>query len=360
MITKYQELAEIIKNDISFYLKENINKLPPEREIAASNNVSRQTVRAAISLLIEQGYIKSIQGSGNVLTGIDPSNNENTVALVICSDSEYIFPSIISDIKNELKEKGFLTEVFVSEANPFYERKFLNDFLNGNYRGLIIEPCNSAFPTPNYDLFELLKSKKVPVVFLNGFYSNVSDFSIVKDDNYTGAYSLVEYLLQNSHKQIGGIFQADTLQGHERYLGYFRALLDSNIEISNDNIMWFTQSALNRLQKKGDTAFLVNYIHQYLNNCTAIICYNDEIAYYLIKELSYAGFSVPGDISIVSFDDSYLAQISKVSLSTLGHKEKATAKAAADTLVNLILGKPNQIISIPWELIERSSTDSIG
>lgn len=361
MITKkYEKLAEIIKDEISELLLKKKDQLPPERKLAEEYNVSRQTVRSALELLEKQGYIISIQGKGSVLTGIDPKINENTIALIMCSDSEYIFPSLISEIKKELNDKGFEMELFVSSGNPFMERKILEDIISDNFLGLIIEPCNCAMPTPNYDLFEILKSKKMPIVFLHGFYSNVSDFSIVKDDNFTGAYLATEYLIQNAHKGIGGIFQADTNQGHERYLGYSRALIDSLIDISENSIMWFTQSQLFKLQNKGNTDFLVNYIKHNLNALTAIVCYNDEIAYYLAKELSYAKINVPGDISLIGFDNSYLSEISNVSLTTLAHKERATAKAVADTISNLILGKPNNIISLPWTLIERSSTNSIG
>lgn len=360
MITKYESLAEVLKKDIIAYLDEGIDQLPPERVIASTHRVSRQTVRQALSLLEQAGYIKSIQGSGNYLTGISPVDNTNEIYLLISTESEYIFPSLISDIKNYFSYDGYSLKVRVHNNHTNEERLLLEQLNEINLSALIIEPIRSSFPSPNYDIYEKLIQKNVPIIFLHGYYSNLTNLNYIKDDNFNGGYTLANYLLNYSHKNIAGIFQLDTIQGQERYMGTARALIDHGIQLNDNNIMWFTQEQLIELQKKQDTRFLIEFIRNKLASCTAVVCYNDEIAYWLIKELTYSGISVPDDVSVVGFDNSYLSELSSVKITSLSHEPKEMAHSIYSATLSLIKKQSITIESVSWTLIERNSCTFVG
>ena len=87
---------------------------------------------------------------------------------------------------------------------------------------------------------------------------------------------------------------------------------------------------------------------------TAVICQNDEIAYWLIRELRYAGIRVPEDVSVVSFDNSYMSDLNSVRITTLSHdQELGTAAAAA--LLKIIQGEPVLSEDLSWKLIQKGS-----
>jgi GntR family transcriptional regulator of arabinose operon len=89
---------------------------------------------------------------------------------------------------------------------------------------------------------------------------------------------------------------------------------------------------------------------------TAVICYNDEIAYHLIKYLTDSGKKIPQDIAVASFDNSYYSRISPVPITSLWHKTRRMGTEAAGLLLSILQGKNAHSLVLPWELSERMST----
>ncbi|MDE7021631.1 MAG: substrate-binding domain-containing protein, partial [Lachnospiraceae bacterium] len=100
---------------------------------------------------------------------------------------------------------------------------------------------------------------------------------------------------------------------------------------------------------------LSDFIQRNLKSCSAVICHNDGIACWLIKELSYAGRHVPEEISIVSFDNSYLSELSAPALTSLSHEPHEMASAAVSLLTKKMQGHNAVSLQLPWRLVERSS-----
>lgn len=355
MDAKYRQLAEILKKRLEKDIRQGLYKLPTEKELCAQFQVSRQTVRQALQLLSQEGLIAKKQGSGSYATGLLPETEKNHIAILLSSDTEYIFPALLGDLETFLSNEGYSVSVFITHNRTDIERNILQSLTETPLRGLIAEPSRSGLPTPNFDLYEKLSAQGTNIVFFHGYYSNLPPCSYVKDDNYSGGFALGQFLMEHRHRQIAGIFQLDTIQGQERHLGFTRAMLEAGLPIDEDTIAWFTTEQLIRLEKKQDTRFLSEFIQRNLGSCSAVICHNDEIAYWLIKELSYAGLHVPDDISIVSFDNSYLSELSVPGLTSLSHKPHEMATTAVSLLLKKMQGQNAVSMQIPWKLIERSS-----
>lgn len=359
MGTKYRELAEQLKKDLANNLAQGISRLPTEKELCRQFQASRQTVRQALFLLEQEHLIIRKQGSGSYATGLLPDNAQNQIAVLLSSDTEYIYPALLGDLETFLSKEGYVVSVFITHNRINTERAVLQSFLKTPPRGLIAEPSRCALPTPNADLYQELSENGCNIIFLHGSYPNVPSFPYVKDDNDAGGFLLGKFLTEKHHRQIAAIFQLDTEQGQERYLGFLRSLTDAGVPISEDGIAWFTAEQLSRLEQKKDTGFLSDFIQRNLKSCSAVICHNDEIAYWLIKELSARNIHVPEDISIVSFDNSYLSELSAPRLTSLSHKPHEMASAAVSLLMQKIQGKEVSSVKLPWQLIVRNSTHDI-
>ncbi|MCM1173715.1 MAG: GntR family transcriptional regulator [Blautia sp.] len=355
MEIKYRQLAETLKEKLENDIRRGIYKLPTEKELCAQFQVSRQTVRSALLLLSQEGLISRKQGSGSYATGLLPNAGRNRVAILLSSDMEYIFPSLLGDLETFLSHEGYSVSVFITHNRTDVERGILQSLTEAPPRGLIAEPSRSGLPTPNFDLYEKLSAKGANIIFFHGYYSNLPPCSYVKDDNYSGGAALGRFLTERRHRQIAGIFQLDTIQGQERHLGFTRAMLEAGLPIDEDTVAWFTTEQLVRLEAKQDTRFLSDFIQRNLGSCSAVICHNDEIAYWLIKELSYAGLHVPKDISIVSFDNSYLSELSVPGLTSLSHEPHEMAAAAVSLLMKKMQGQNAVSMQLPWKLVERGS-----
>lgn len=353
MSAKYIYLAKSLREQIIQNTGYGIYKLPSENGLCRQYGVSRQTVRQALHLLEEEGLIEKRQGSGSFATG--RSVGTNVIAVVVAEEEEYIYPSLIFDIKSALRPRGYSIQVYSHHGQIALERKILEQLLYSPIRGLLMDGCKTALPNPNLDLYERLKEQSVSILFLHGSYPSYSGSICIRSDDYYGGYLLGRHFLQKNHKKIAAIFKLDDAQGLERYRGLSTALRDFSIEFPDEKILWYTQTELAALERKSDTTFLASFLHKQLKNCSAVICHNDEIAYWLIKELQYADLQVPADISVASFDNSYLSEICPVRLTTLSHKSHEMGTTAVQCLLQMIQGIPVSSQELPWRLVSRES-----
>lgn len=354
-MSKYETLSERLTEQIAQNLQRGITALPTEAALAGQYQVSRQTVRAALALLRDKGLIESRQGSGSYATGLSLNAWQNNIPILIASSQEYIYPHLLDDIRSALTSQGYQLQVYPTDNDTSIERKHLLTLLADPPRGLIVEGSKSTLPTPNADLFEKLKAAGTRLLFLHNRYDALSDEICIKDDNYYGGYLLASHLTDLGHTRIAGLFRMDDRQGPERYLGAVSCLRDLGYELEDRHVGWFQTQDVEALEKKQDTRFLAAYIKERLGDCTAVICYNDEIAYWLVKELSYAHIQVPRDVSVVCFDNSYLSDLSKIRITTLTHRPHEIGISAAETMIRLLKGIPAVSQEIPWELVRKES-----
>ena len=83
---------------------------------------------------------------------------------------------------------------------------------------------------------------------------------------------------------------------------------------------------------ENDTAKLLKRIE----GCTACVCYNDQVAVEIIRVFQKNGIKVPEDLSITSIDNSNLATLSEVPLTSVELPMKLLGKTLAENLIKLI------------------------
>lgn len=355
MAAKYKELALLLKEELRRLRQQGETRLATEAELSQRYHMSRQTVRHALRLLEEEGLIQRRQGSGSYLCDTILPDSKHQIAGITTFLDDYIFPSILHDAQGCFSLAGYSTLVYATENMVSREREILTDLLEQEVSAVLIEGSKTALPTPNTDLYQRLQEKHIPVLFLHGTYSNLQGFPCLLDDNYIGGYRLTEYLLSRGHTRIAGIFKSDDIQGPERYHGVVNALRDAGVGIRDDRFIWYDTEERADLVKQGDRSLLRDFLTRRLGDATAIVCYNDEIAHYLIKELLSQGKGVPRDVAVVSFDNSFYSQIGTVPITSLGHKANRTGKTAAELLLDLLEGKPPRSLYLEWELTCRAS-----
>lgn len=353
MSAKYIRLANILRELIFQNTDSGIYKLPSEHVLCEQYHVSRQTVRAALRLLTEEGLIEKKRGSGSFSTGL--GTMKNTIGIIVNNAEEYTTPALLADIKSVLREKGYSTNTYSTYSKISSEREILEGLKDSSIRGLIVEGTKTALPNPNLDLYEHLTAKGISILFVGGNYPALTSSVYIRDDNFYGGYLLAKHLIQKGHTRITGIFKIDDIQGLERYSGFVTALRDFDLPVTDELIGWYTALTLEALEARSDTGFLTSFLRKIKGMCTGIICHNDEIAYWLIKELRYAGIRVPEDISVVSFDNSYMSDLNSVRITTLSHKSHEMGTASATALLRMIQGESVLSEELSWQLISRGS-----
>ena len=352
MAAKYLILAAELRQLCAQLHRQGERELPSEPELCRQTGYSRQTVRHALKLLEQEGSLIRIRGSGTYLADSFPGIGR--IAVIVCCEEEYLYPQLLRDIDSVFQQRDYRVETYFTDNRIEKEREALTRILADPPAGILIEGVKTALPSPNLDLFTRIDKLGIPLVWLHAPHIVPVHSPCVQDDNVGGAQLLTRYLLDKGHRDIAGIFKYDDLQGHERYRGFIKELVYAGRPPTDAQIHWYGTEERNAILK-GRLDWLHRVVHTCITPCTAVICYNDEIAYPLIQCLRAAALRVPEDIAVVSFDNSHYCYLSPVPITSLGHERHQMGSSAALTLLAMIRGKKAHSIHLPWTLYERRS-----
>lgn len=351
MAAKYQQLAEILRSELTA-LSTPGGKLPTETELSLRYHMSRQTIRHALQQLRQEGMIESRQGSGSYLVTHPRHAASGEVAVITTYADDYIFPKITHELQDYFSRNSLSANFYATGNRLHRERDVLTHLLEVQPRALLVEGCRTALPSPNADLFEQLRSQGIPIVFFHGVPENLQRFPHILDNNAAGGFTAASYLRSRGHRAIGGLFFCDDLQGPQRCQGFLRALQED--PMAEDRVFWLDTSIRDGIVDGQDDGFFT-YLAPRLEQLTALVCYNDEIAHFLIRYLVDHGRRVPEDLAVVGFDDSYYSQIGPVPITTLRHPGSGPWLVAAQTLVGILGGGAEENATIDWKIVVRKS-----
>lgn len=358
---KYHDLMEDLRDKIFNGEIKPGEKLPSENELSAEYQISRQTVRKALQILQEEGYIYAEHGRGTFCSEMSRHNkNSKNIAVITTYLSDYIFPRVIEGIDQVLTEHGYSILLKNTRNSRSIEAKCLEELLQKDIDGLIIEPSKSQIFCRHVNLYQLLDQYEIPYVFIQGRYAQMKNKPHILLDDCKGGYLLTQHLLSLGHKNIVGVFKADDIQGQQRHKGYVHALQDAGISYDPDKVIWFHTE-----DRKSHPYELMRQMAQNRSDVlfTAVVAYNDQTAVNIMQALEEEGLSCPEDISITGYDNSYLASSCKVPLTTIAHPQQKLGEMAAELLLQLIQNKSEagkKEIIIEPELVVRQSCRNIN
>ena len=332
-LLKYEKLYNWGRTLITSGVIQNEDKFPSEIILQKKFGYSRQTVRTALNQLEAEGLIKRVKGSGTYVSyeGNLRNGERPRIGLILSYFSDYLFPRVYDGIDSVMKEAGYDIDVAVTKNRLNDEAIYLEGLLNGNVAGFIIEGTRSFFPNPNIRLYEEIRKRNIPTLFIHNHYSN-QRFDSVEMSDARAAYKLTEILIQNGHRRIAGIFKYDDMQGIERYKGFVECLSDYGVKFDDDWIRWYsTKDMEEKLSKKG-----LLRMYRRTKDCTAMIVYNDEVAGYYMEFLEERGLHVPEDVSLVSFDDEELQQDARVKVLSVVHPKYNLGRITGKNLLRMM------------------------
>lgn len=330
---KYEQVKSYLVDYIQRSNMKYGDSMPTENELVHMFDVSRHTIRRALSDLINQGWLYTLQGSGTFVA--DPNADRQLqgkmIGVITTYFKDYIFPEILSGIDDVVSEQGYNVLLGTTKNNIARERVVLSNMLNNQLAGLIVEPTKSVYPNHNLDMYEEFEKRGIPIVYIHATYRGFPSSYVVEDDNYAG-YIAASHLIELGHKHIFGLFKKDDMQGHGRYEGFVKAHREHDLPCRNESVIWYSTEERN-------TFLTVESLKEWINqnkDCTAFVCYNDQIAIKLLELLKKLDYKVPDDYSIVSFDNSGLAERAEIKLTSVAHPKSALGHKAAEIMLEMI------------------------
>jgi len=343
-IEKPEPLYHVIKKKILRMIAEGElkegDKLPPEEEIAKMNGISKGTVRMALMDLVKEGILVRYPKRGTFVT-----STKARVTYKIC-----IYSSTIPASKREADyyrselwggiEEGSIEEG-VSLIFSDYEEK-----VDGI---LYLVPLRREI-----DILNKIKENKIPMVIVG---AKVEGFNYVAVDNERGTEQAIKHLIDLGHRKIGGIFP--TLEQYDiyhRYNTFLNILKENGLPVKKEWVKVLEEENPSKWIEKSEKA-IIGILNEN-EKPTAIFAATGFTNVGVMRGVRKKELKIPDDISIVGFDDFYLASHLEPPLTVVWQPIWDLGKVGVKMLVEIIRKKPNKLKQeiLETKLIVRDST----
>jgi DNA-binding LacI/PurR family transcriptional regulator len=192
---------------------------------------------------------------------------------------------------------------------------------------------------------------RIPVVWL-GENSPEPRADNVRVDDVTGLRLAVEHLVELGHRHIAYVGGEAGIVGRDRAQAYRRAMagadLSSHAEVFSSDFG----------EEDGATAAREIASRPAAHRPTAVVSCGDLSAVGVLAGFARTGVAVPGDVSVVGFDDSYVCALSYNDLTSVRQDVEATVEATLATVVARLEqpGTASHDVLTPTVLVTRGST----
>lgn len=279
-------------------------KLPSENALCRRLHMSRETIRSAIDLLVQEGLVYKIKGSGTyfhkekaLLRDTSSENALRKIGLVLQGQDASANSDLIAGVRSTFVDDSVDLHVFLTDNKFSNERRCLQTVVHQNFDGFIVDGVKASIMSPNLDCYKELYRRGIPVIFYNNYYKELRYPHVIINDMEC-ADRLIGQLIDAGHRRVAGIFLYDNYQSVEKFQGMVTALQKRNVEWKDHYIKWcISDEAHNQGYARSIEKFLKS-----IPECTAIVCCN-YIIYRLVRQvLDKMGKRVPEDYSLVCFD----------------------------------------------------------
>ena len=324
----FYQLVNVLRDSVKEM--EDGSRFFTERELSLQYGVSRGTVVRAVNQLVDEGYLYRIQGKGTfVRQKIVPSKSHNILLILpktireYIVQKDYVVAETLQGIIDEANRSGKLLLVVVPKGideTVFCIDRMKDDLVDGvallSYKGLS-------------DIVAVTEREKIPFVLVavkNGAYYNKNNVLAKEAD---GVKHATQYLISLGHEHIA--FLGPRIPDHaptaDRYLGYEQAMTEAGLPVTDAR----HERALGIYNEEKVAELFEGGAHP-----TAIVAANDDIAMGVINTIKQKGLSVPGDVSVVGYDDIPSSGTFVPSLTTVRPPSYNMGCEAVNHLVSLI------------------------
>ena len=317
-----------------------VSRATVSRVVNGSPKVSPEVASAVKAAVDELGYVP------NRAARMLVSRQSHALALVVPEDMSRFFgdpylASIATGINDRLMSEDYVLNLIVASTRA--DEKTSRYLQGGNVDGAFVVSHHAS------DSFLDRLTRSLPVIFGGRPPFPLSGGYVVDVDNVEGAEMATAHLLGLGRKRIAHIAGPATMvAGVDRETGFRRALERAGIRpgpvVAGDFTLRGGTEAMRQVLAADPSI-------------DAVFVASDLMAVGAMTVLRSAGYSVPGDVAVVGYDDSLAATTAEVSLTTVRQPSQRMGATMVDILLKVLAGEKDhaKLTILPTELVRRAS-----
>ncbi len=285
----------------------------------------------------------------NHLASALASTRTHIVGVIVPSLTNGVFDDYLSAIQDVLNPAGFQVLVLNVRYSEIEEEKAIQTLMGYHPEAMIVAGVDQTERSR-----QLLRNAGVPVVQTMDITDSPIDLNIGLDHADAGA-AAVRYLYEQGHRRIAHLTARADPRARRRHAGYMQQMLAYGLS---------TEGLVGSSPRMSDVAMGGELFSEILDRCpdvSAVFTCNDDIALGTLFECQRRGIAVPGDVSIIGFNDLDYCVASVPTLSSVSTERQQMGHWAAETILEIIRGsgkRPRQTrIDVGFSIKARGSSD---
>ncbi|SIS80687.1 LacI family DNA-binding transcriptional regulator [Salimicrobium salexigens] len=315
------------------------------RVIADSPRISQVTKKKVKKVMEDMGYHMNY----NARVLVRQATQKIGVVMKHSSSHSFdnpFFSEVLSGISKACQENDYSLNLTTGES----EEAIFRDVIK-MVQGKRVDAIVVLYSKEDDQVVPYLMQQNFPFVMVGKPLMEASNIMYVDNDNVQASNEATDYLIQLGHERIGIVGgEADFEVTKARVEGYKKALALHGCPQNASYIKY-------RKDGSYDGTIIAEELLGLPEPPTALVIMDDFHALSIITALKEAGVSVPGDMSVISFNNTIVSRLSSPSLTTVDTNAGQLGYYSADTLIEK-LQKPammNKSLIIPTNIVERES-----
>ena len=320
--------------------KAGVSKSVVSRVMRGEAAVSKASREAVVAAAEELGY------RANAVARSLVQRRSYNVGVMVSDLHNIFFAEVLDGLYAAAAERGYRTLITTGNRDPLAEERALDQLLELRADGIVLAGARLAAEVV------AAAARSVPVALV-GTDLRLAEVDVVVDDDFRGAELAVEHLAGLGHREIALIDGGEGAGAAERRGGYRSAMaaagLGPHVRIEPGD---FTEGG----GYNGARRLL-----QGSHRPTAIFASNDQSAVGALNAINEAGLKVPGDVSLMGYDNTALAALRHISLTTIHQPRNQIGEMAMKAVVRRIEhpGSPARRHVLAPKLIVRDTTAAL-
>jgi LacI family transcriptional regulator len=308
--------------------------------------ISEETCQRVVKAIEELGYVPDARARAL------RSGDTRTLGLIIPDIQNPHFWETVEGVEQEARDAGYKLLLSNIALKHEYANEIFKDLSHRRIDGLILMGSFTLASSDTDDSLDRFFKRHLPVVEISDHYSVPYEVDRVSSNYYQATIEAMSYLLSLYHRRIGLLYGVGVPElATDRLRAYQESLLAAGLPIEQELIMQCGPTIEGGYQA---TLSLLRVPER----PTAIVAINDLLAIGAIRAISDAGLSIPGDISLLGYDDIRMANYLVPRLTTVSKDISSLGRRAVKLLLARVQNpdRPYQIETGPARLIIREST----
>ncbi|MTH53288.1 LacI family DNA-binding transcriptional regulator [Bacillus mangrovi] len=320
------------------------------RVIANNPRISERTKERVREAMKSLGY------HPNFIARSLANQSTQAIGIVLPSSADKafqnpFFPEVIRGISKAAHQKQYALYMSTGETEEEIYEGVVHMVEGKRVDGIVL-----LYSSVDDKLTRFLRQKEFPFVIVGKPFKDMYEITHVDNDNYRAAKEVTEHLIDSGHKEIAFIGgNLNLVVTVDRLLGYEKAIRNAELPYRNEYIVHEEF-----LKEGGQEAVIELFSLQ--SPPTALVVADDLMAVGVLRMLFKMGIRVPEDVSVVSFNNIMMAELSQPPLTTVDINIFQLGCESARSIIQTIENpmEPARRIIIPHKIIKRQSCMAKG